>query len=217
MGAISTNKLGGAALIVGPLVAIVFFLLQPAGLLVGRLETGSAEEVVTVYAEYPELTRITSIVIALGLVTMLFGQSVVWSALRDSGKPEGLARYGLLFLLVGTAGWTLVQGIHFMLAGADSMSVALAAYEVDTGLTLLGGVVVSAGFFLFSLGLVCKGGLHKTVGFVVAVVSVVAFASLVFGINSPGNLDTAVRISRLCYFPWVIWSVWLGVGLLKEE
>ena len=218
MGVISTNKLGGAALIVGSVLAIVFFLLQPGGFLVARVEPGDSVALVSAYVSNPELTRITSMVIALGIVAMFFGQTVVWSAFRNSGKPDGLARFGILFLLVGTTAWTLVQGIHFALArGQLSMEGALSAQAVDSGVTLLGGLAVSLGFFLFSLGLMSKGGLYKTTGLVVAIISLVSLVSLIFGINAPSHLDTAVRISRFCYFPWVIWNIWLGVGLLKEE
>ena len=159
-------------------------------------------------------------VIALGLVMMLYGQAALVLNLRDSGRAYGLAGYGVLFLLIGGAGWVLVQGIHVVLAGVQQSPEAIAAatpiYEVDAGVTLMGRLVVSVGFLLFSLGLTSRGGLYKTTGFVVAIVALVSLLSLIFGVSSPDNLDNATAISRACYFPWVIWSVWLGVGLLKE-
>ena len=139
----------------------------------------------------------------------------------DGGRPDGLTGYGVLFLLIGVTGWVLAQGIHFVLAGVQQSPEAIAAatpiHEVDAGVTLMGRLVVSVGFLLFSLGLTSRGGLYKTTGFLVAIVSLVSLISVIFGVSSPDNLDTATAISRACYFPWVIWSVWLGVGLLKEE
>ena len=75
MGAISANKLGGASLLLGPVLALVFFLLQPGGLLIDRVETSDAAGTITAYASNPALTRVTSMVIALGLVMTLYGQA----------------------------------------------------------------------------------------------------------------------------------------------
>ena len=204
------------------MLAIVFFLLQPAGLLIDPVEPSDKVGAVTAYASNAELTRLTSMLIALGLVAMFFGYTVVWSDLRDSGRPDVLVRYGILFLLIGVTAWILVQGIHIVLASTnlqspESIGGAASVYAVGSGVTLIGGLVVAMGFVLMSLGLTSKGGWYKIAGLVVAVVSLVALISLVVGISSPGNLGTGVTIARYCYVPWVIWSVMLGADLLREE
>jgi hypothetical protein len=122
MGALSLNRVGGVSLIVGPVLAIVFFLLQPAGLLIDPVEPSDKVGAVTAYASNAELTRLTSMLIALGLVAMFFGYTVVWSDLRDSGRPDVLVRYGILFLLIGVTAWILVQGIHIVLASTNLQS-----------------------------------------------------------------------------------------------
>ena len=100
----------------------------------------------------------------------------------------------------------------------EGVASSLAAYSVDgLGITRMGGLLVSAGFLFLSLGLAVKGGLYKTTGLLIALVSLVAFVSLIAGISSPDFLKSGIAISRACYFPWTIWSVGLGVSLLKED
>ena len=57
MGGISENKVGGIALLLGPVLATVFFLLQPTGLLIDRVEVGNPEEAIRTYAAKPESTE----------------------------------------------------------------------------------------------------------------------------------------------------------------
>jgi hypothetical protein len=222
METMTMRKVGGVSLIVGPLTAIVFFLLQPGGLLVDSVPSGDAVETITAYASNAGMTRVTSLVIAISLVVLFYGQIAFWRNIGRSGGSDTLVGYGLLFLLMGVAGWSLTQGVHFELAGTDlqspaAMSVALSAYTADAGITLAGSLLVSVGFILYSLGVSARGGLYKSTGLLVTLISLVALVSVIVAIISPENQADAIRIARMCYFPWVIWSVGLGVALLKEE
>ena len=85
MGGISENKLGGIALILGPVLAVVFFLLQPTGLLIDRVEVGNPEEAIRTYAANAGMTKLTSIAIAISLVTTIYGLSVACARIRDGG------------------------------------------------------------------------------------------------------------------------------------
>ena len=222
MGGISGNKIGSIALLLGPVLAIAFFLVQPTGLLIDTVEPGNPKDAIAAYGANAGLTKLTSGIIALSLVVMIYGYSVVCSGIRNSGNSDALARCGLLFLQVGTIAWVLAQGVHFVLAGVspesnEAITSSLSAYAVDAGITLLGSLVVSTGFFLFSLGVSARGGLYATTGLVIALVSLVSLASISIAIGSPDFTKTGIMISRICYFPWVLWSVGLGVSLLKEE
>ena len=220
METLTANRAGGFSLVVGSLVSILFFLLQPAGLLIDPVDAGDATGTVQAYMDNPEMTKLTSAVIAVGLTMMVYGMIAVWSGMRDSGKPEALLRYGVLFLLIGATGWILAQGLHFALADTDpnDISSGLATYAVDSGVTHVGGIAVSIGFLLLGLGSRAKGGAHRPIGLVIAAISAISLVSLFVGIMIPDDyLVIAVRISRACYFPWVAWAVWLGVGMLREQ
>ena len=66
MGSISVNKLGALSLIVGPVLALVFFLFQPGGLLIENAAPSSPVASITALASNVALTNITAMVIALG-------------------------------------------------------------------------------------------------------------------------------------------------------
>ena len=214
------NKIAGTALIVGPLVAIVFFLFQPGALLIDPVEAGDAEGTILAYAENSVLTKITAMLIAVGLLTMIFGQSFLWTRLRDDGYAEGMARFGFVALLVGGGAWILVQGARSMLADTEPSAAGIAGaeaiYAIDAGMTTIGALVVSLGFVLMSIGLIQRGGAYKTTGIIIAVISAVAFVAVTFGVAAPSYEVTARVISRACYFPWTIWSIWLGLQFFKE-
>lgn len=221
MGSNPENKIGGISLIIGPVLAIVFFLLQPGGLLIDPADASDSRGTVEAFASNPGLTIVTSMLISLGLIMMLYGVMSLYSSQRNSGKPSGLARYGVLFLLIGGIAWILNQGIHFELAGisesAESISAALTTYAVGAGITTMGSLSVALGFTLFGVGVTPRGGLHRTTGFAIAIISLVSLVSVAIGIIMPDSKDAATTIARACYFPWVIWSVWLGAKLMQEE
>ncbi len=50
MGTLSVNRLGALALIVGPVLAVVFFLLEPGALLVDRADSSDAIASITALA-----------------------------------------------------------------------------------------------------------------------------------------------------------------------
>ena len=56
-------------------------------------------------------------------------------------------------------------------------------------------------------------GFNKVAALVILVVSAVAVVALVIGQSGPD--ENMVTLARLCYFPWVIWSITLGVRFLK--
>ena len=73
MNSISLYRLGGLALIAGPVLWIVFFLLQPGGLLIDNADSSDAVASITSFASNSTLTIVTSMVIALGLLLIVFG------------------------------------------------------------------------------------------------------------------------------------------------
>ena len=52
---------------------------------------------------------------------------------------------------------------------------------------------------------------------IVAVASIVALVSFIVGMIDSDQLETTVPIVGVCYAIWAVWSVLLGVGLLKAS
>ena len=61
MGTISVNKLGGLALIVGPVVCLVFYFIQQLGVIGSDVDPADGNAVVQALVSNSTLTTITSI------------------------------------------------------------------------------------------------------------------------------------------------------------
>jgi hypothetical protein len=221
MGSISLNRLGGIALVAGPVLAIVFFLLQPGGVLIDSADTTDAEASITALASNTALVDVTAILISLGLVLMVYGFYAVQDVTRD-GDGDALSRFGLLLIVVGAFGWVLAQGLTLVLAHADlqdagALGVMLPVYEIESGITLISAMAVSLGILTFSLALSTRDDFNRIAALVIAAVSVVALVCFIIAATVPAQTDTMITIGRVAYFPWVIWTVMLGVGLVKRD
>ena len=73
MGTITVNRLAGLSLIIGPITAFVFFLLEPGGLLIDSAAASDAVGSITAKSANANLTNVTNIAIILGLTLILSG------------------------------------------------------------------------------------------------------------------------------------------------
>ena len=219
MNSISLYRLGGFALIAGPVLWIVFFLLQPGGLLIDNADSSDAVASITSFASNSTLTIVTSMVIALGLLLIVFGFYAVQKITRVDGVGDALSQFGLLALIIGVFGWIVAQGLHLALADADlqDLNAWVPVYSVYAGITLMSAIAVSLGFLTFSLALSTRDDFNNIVALVVSIVSVVAFVCFIAAAVVPEQTDTMILIGRICYFPWTIWGILLGLDLLKWD
>ena len=73
MGTISVNRLAGLSLIFGPVIAFVFFLIEPGGLLIDSADMSDPVGLITAKGANAVLTNVTNIGILLGLTIILSG------------------------------------------------------------------------------------------------------------------------------------------------
>ena len=93
MGTLSVNKVAGLSLVLGPLVAFIFFLIQPGRLLIDSADISSPADSIIAAAGNAALSNITAMVIALGLITTVYGFYVLQSRVGTSGNGKALAQY----------------------------------------------------------------------------------------------------------------------------
>ncbi len=219
MDSMSLNRLGGLALIAGPVLSIVFFLLQPGGLLIDNADSSDAVASITSFASNSTLTKVTSMVIALGLLLIVYGFYAVQKITRIDGIGDGLSQFGLMALIFGAFGWIVAQGLHLALADADlqDLTAWVPVYSIDAGITLMSAIAVSLGFLAFSFALSTRDDFNNIAALVISIVSVVALVCFIAAAIVPEQTDTMILIGRICYFPWTIWGIMLGLDLPKRD
>ncbi|MXX45559.1 MAG: hypothetical protein F4Z41_05075 [Acidimicrobiia bacterium] len=220
MGTGNVHKLEALGLIVGPVLALLFFLLEPGGILIDPVEPGDAVGGITALASNSALAHASSLLVPLSLLLMLFGLVGISRVTSGEQMSGGLSRLGILCMTIGGAGWILSAGLTHVLTETVmesdlALQQAIAVYRVDSGLTIISSMVVSAGVLAFSLGVsaMSPGGVGRTVALVVSAVSAIALITLIIGHTGP-NPDM-IRVARACYFPWAAWIAYLGVRFLK--
>lgn len=214
------NRTGGWALIVGPLLALGFFLVEPGGLLIDRADSTDAVAGIAARASNTALTHLTALVVPFGLTLMLFGFIVLQAGAIREGGGIGAALLAVVFLGVGTIVWGITQGLNHPIseidvASAQSLSVGLALNEVQSAGRVLGGLFAAAGFLVLSLSPWMRARSNTLAANGVVIVSLIALAGLIAGIFAVDLRAEGIMISRACYFVWVAWSVYLGTQLIK--
>jgi len=215
MGNLSLNKLGGLSIIVGPVLALVFYLLQPGGLLIDSADPSDAQATITALVSNSTMAHLGAFLIPLGLLLFLHGFLTVQNNVRSGGNGDALSRLGVLLLVVAVVGWVLVSGLTGILAN-NAGPAAGAVYAVSQGLNSMSALSAALGFLLFSYALSTRDDYNKILALLVAVASLVSLVAIIVSIVDTSTLQTTSAISAIVYIITTIWAITLGLGMLKE-
>ena len=219
MGTISVNRLAGLSLIFGPIIAFVFFLLEPGGLLIDSADVSDAVGSITAKGSNAALTNITNIGIILGLALILSGLYALMRNVTLQGNGKALVQMGFFMIFVGLTGWILTSGMDFILADAqtgDEVSGSVPVYNASLALVYAGGIALGFGGFIFALGLSTREDFNRIISLLAALVSLAVMVFFMLAVLSNDALDTFISLARSFYVLLVIWYGYLGVGLMNR-
>ena len=219
MGTISVNRLAGLSLIFGPVIAFIFFLLEPGGLLIDNAAVSDAVGSVTAKGANSTLTGVTNIGIILGLALILSGLYALMRNVTLQGNGKALAQMGFFMILVGLTCWMLASGMDFIRADgqtAEQVTANLPVYHVGTGLLYVGGITLGLGSFLTGLGLSTRDDFNRIVSLLAALVSLAVMVFFAIAVLDSDGRDTFITLARGCYVLLVIWFGYLGFGLMHR-
>ena len=219
MGTISVNRLAGLSLIVGPIVAFVFFLIEPGGLFIDSAEVSDSVGNVTAKGANDVLTNITNIAIILGLTLILSGLYALMRNVTLQGNGKALVQMGFFMIFVGLTGWILAGGVDFILADAqtpEQIAGSVPVYYVGSALLYAGGIALGFGGAIFALGLSTRDDFNRIVSLVAALVSLAVMVFFIIAILHNDGRDMFIGLARGFYVLLVIWYGYLGVGLMNR-
>ena len=216
------NRSGGWALVIGPLLALAFFLVEPGGLLIESADSTDAVASITAKASNTALAHLTALIVPFGLALLLFGFIVLQAGAIREGGGIGAALLAVVFLGTGMVVWGITQGLNHPISeidvsSAESMAVGLALFEVQSASRVLGGLLVAAGFLVLGLSPWMRARSNVLAANGIVVVSLVSLVGLVVGLFSVDLRLEGITVSRACYFIWVAWSVYLGAQLIRSS
>ena len=219
MGTISVNRLAGLSLIFGPVIAFVFFLLEPGGLFIDSAEVSDSVGNITAKSGNAALTNITNIAIILGLTLILSGLYALMRNVTLQGNGKALVQMGFFMVFVGLTGWILSGGIDFILADAETpeqIAGSVPVYYAGSALVYAGGIVLGFGGAIFALGLSTRDDFNRIISLLAVLVSLAIMVFFILAILSNDGRDMFISVARGFYVLLVIWYGYLGVGLMNR-
>ena len=219
MGTISVNRLAGLSLIFGPIIAFVFFLVEPGGLLIDSADVSDAAGSITAKGSNAVLTNVTNIAIILSLTVILSGLYALMRNVTLEGNGKALVQMGFFMIFVGLTGWILAGGMDFILADAqtsDQISASVPVYYAGSALLYAGGIALGFGGFIFALGLSTRDEFNRIVSLLAALISLAVMVFFMIAILYNDGRDTFITLARGFYVLLVIWYGYLGFGLMKR-
>ena len=219
MGTISVNRLAGLSLIFGPIIAFVFFLIEPGGLLIDSAKVSDAVGSITAKGSNAALTNVTNIGIILGLALILSGLYALMRNVTLQGNGKAFVQLGFFMMFVGITGWILSTGMDFILADAQTeaqISGSVPVYYAGSALVYAGGIALGFGGFIFALGLSTRDDYNRIISLLAALVSVALMIFFMLAVLSNDGRDTFISLARSLYVLLVIWYGYLGLGLMNR-
>ena len=219
MGTISVNRLAGLSLILGPIIAFVFFLMEPGGLLIDSAKVSDAVGSIAARGANPALTNVTNIGIILGLALILSGLYALMRNVTLQGNGKALVQMGFFMIFVGLTGWILSSGMDFILADAqtsDQIRGSVPVYYAGSALVYAGGIALGIGGFIFALGLSTRDDFNRIISLLAALVSLAVMVFFMMAILNNDGRDTFITLARSFYVLLVIWYGYLGFRLMNR-
>ena len=221
IGTISVNKLGGLAIIFGPVFTLVFFFLQPGGAIIDAADPASAVATISAMLANSGLATLCSVLIPVGLLIMLFGMTVVQGNLRSDGNGDALSRLGLLFLTIGIVCWVIGSGANLAIAGTDlpveqAIPTYGSLYAATLGLSTTGGLLAGIGFLAIALAISTREDYNRTFALVAVAAAVVSIVVTIIGGMDSSQLELMTQITGIPYLIHTAWVITIGRKLIRE-
>jgi hypothetical protein len=216
----SVNKLGGLALVIGPILAIASFLIRPGGGIIGgQVDPADAAASIMSITANGTMATLSGAGAMVGLIVLLYGIGVVVDSLKG-GNGEALARLGALLLTFALVSWLIGTSSQLVIASlgitATNMGVLGSLYAGSQGLSNVGGILSSAAFLAISWALSTRDDFNRPFALIVAAVSAVMLVVAVMAALDSSMLQTAGTVASIVYVITVSWVVSIGRKMTKE-
>ena len=229
MGTISATKLGGWSLILGPVITLVFYFLQPGVAIIDVANPAKAAEALPAIINNATLSKITSVAIPIGLLVFVYGIISFQKHISTNGNGDALSRYGALFILVGVLGWITGLGANLAIAGATVPATPIPAeaipgiigaygvlYAMTLGIGTVSGVVAAAGFLALTLAVYTRDDFNKNFALVAAIAAVVQIVTVIIGGVDSDQLQLMSNIGGVIFLIHAAWLITVGLKLIKQ-
>ena len=214
MGTIDVRKMAGYSLIIGPVIALISYFIQPGGVLMigGTADPTKSAEVIKILTENSALGIITGLLVPLGLITMLSGIMYFVQSM-EGGNGHALARTGLPFLFIAIVGWSVASGmgIGISMGLITEGVISDLFFAINIPSTMLFGF----GGILIALGASTREELNSNLSLAAALGATVVFIATFVLAFAPDQANTINIVTGICFMIYTIWSIIIGRGMTR--
>ena len=221
MGNVSVNKLGGISIALGPVIALISYMVQPGGLLNGNVDPSDASAAIAETVSNSAMAHVTGFTVILGLGMLVYGILTVVANMKG-GNGEALSRYASLFWVVALAGWVIQSGLGHILAGqgaaiaAGSGALAGVLYASSQGISNISSAAAAVGITALALAASSRDDFNKMIALVIAASGVMVLVCAIIGLSDSSQASLMNRIGAIGYIIWTLWAIMLGRDLIKK-
>ncbi|MFL2664994.1 MAG: hypothetical protein ACJ0G8_03435 [Dehalococcoidia bacterium] len=213
---IDAKKMAGYCLIIGPLMALVSFFIQPGGILgIG----GSTPEPLDFVAgknlavDNSALAIITGILVTMGLLKLLSGIVFYANNVMQNGDGYGLGRVSMPFFMAAVIGWTIANGMNIALAGEIVTDENILG--VSFGVNIICSIAFGFGGIILALATSLRNEVNKNLSYLAAIAAAGVFLSNILVAFSPDSGNTIQLINGVCFIVYTVYSMAIGRALIK--
>ena len=229
MGTISVTKLGGWSLILGPVIILVFYFLQPGVAIIDVADPANVAAALPAIINNATLSKLTSIAIPVGLLVLVYGIIGFQKHISANGNGDALSRYGALFILVGVLGWITGLGANLAIAGATVPATPIPAeaipgiigaygvlYAMTLGIGTVSGIVAATGFLALTLAVYTRDDFNKNFALVAAIAAAVQIVTVIIDGVDSGQLQLMNNIGGVIFLIHTALLITVGLKLIKQ-
>ena len=216
MGTISTAKLAGISLILGPVITVVCYFIQQL-VIFADVEWGNAASWAAAAADHGPAMVATSIIVPLSLMMLVYGILFIANEIRGNGNGDALARYAVPLILIGMTGFVLSSG-NFVAATIfpEPAAAAEAVFLAAAGMNGIGGIFFSLGFTAIFFAMASREEYNSMLANIAALVALLAFVLSIIGFASTELGELMTQLVGVTYIVHTIYAVYIGRGLLTR-
>ena len=217
MGSISTLKVAAISLILGPVIATICYFVQQL-FVFADVEYGSSASWASLAAENASLTVITSIIIPLALMMLVYALLYIANEIRGNGNGDALASYSVPLLMVGFIGFVFSSGISISAANfPEPAAAASAAFLTAAGINAISGIFFSIGFAAIFFAMATRDEYNSNLAKIAGLLALVSTVAGVVGLVASDSNELMTMITGITYIVHTLYAIYIGRGLLKRE
>ncbi|HJM53618.1 MAG TPA: hypothetical protein QGI07_06295 [Dehalococcoidia bacterium] len=212
---IAVAKLAGYSLVLGPILALVCYFIQPGGILGiggGTADPTDSSAVVKLLADNPELGTLTSLLIPVGVLVFLSG-IMFFVQNMAGGSGHAVARLGLPMVMGSIFGWVLSSAIAMAIsAGVATDAGANMIFAINT----IASLAFGAGLVLIAIGASTREEINSNLAYIATLSGVVVVVSSVVTAFSPDSAQDMNAVTGVAFIVGTLWFILIGRQLITD-